>query len=52
MRKFKKCKSCNGRGFIFEKTVDLKINFSNFGYSLRETGMKMQCVKCFGKGVK
>ncbi|ADY19626.1 hypothetical protein YBT020_01870 [Bacillus thuringiensis serovar finitimus YBT-020] len=49
--KGRKCKTCNGRGFIFEKIVDIKLK-ENGGYSLRETGLKMQCVKCFGKGMK
>ncbi|MEB9082736.1 hypothetical protein P4195_29845 [Bacillus thuringiensis] len=47
----RKCKECKGRGFIFEKSIDIKLK-NNGGFSMREIGLKMQCVKCFGKGVK
>ncbi len=39
--KTRKCKKCNGTGFIFEKICSL---YELFG--------KKPCIKCFGKGVK
>ncbi|MDJ0284738.1 hypothetical protein QL231_29925 [Bacillus bombysepticus] len=46
MRKFKKCKTCNGRGFIFKKSVDVR------SWSYRYIDTQVTCIKCFGKGVK
>ncbi|HFJ9281537.1 TPA: hypothetical protein ACGW6Z_005841 [Bacillus cereus] len=48
--KVRKCKSCNGKGFVFSK--DYEIREDRFGFGLRETGIKITCAKCFGKGVK
>ncbi|HDR7001829.1 TPA: hypothetical protein QCW13_005068 [Bacillus cereus] len=46
----RKCKSCNGKGFVFSKSYSIKEN--RFGFGLQETGIKIPCLKCFGKGVK
>lgn len=37
----KKCKRCSGKGFVFDK-IGVWI----------ETGIKMPCPNCFGKGAK
>ena len=47
----KKCKECKGRGFVFITVPDVKFK-SIYDYSIRDTGEKAQCMKCFGKGVK
>lgn len=46
----KKCKKCNGRGFIFDKIITIKDG--RLGFGLYENGIKVPCTKCFGKGVK
>ncbi|MDT3494921.1 hypothetical protein NLU03_10800 [Bacillus toyonensis] len=48
--KVRKCKSCNGKGFVFSESY--KIREDRFGFGLRETGIKITFSKCFGKGVK
>lgn len=48
--KGRKCKTCNGTGFVFSKTYSIKED--RFGFGLREKGIKVNCTKCFGKGVK
>ncbi len=47
----KKCKECKGRGFVFITVPHIKFK-SIYNYSIRDTGEKSQCMKCFGKGVK
>lgn len=50
--KVRKCKSCNGKGFVFSKDYEIREDRFGFGFGLRETGIKITCSKCFGKGVK
>lgn len=47
----RKCKACGGKGFVFITVPDIKFK-SIYTYSIRDTGEKAQCSKCFGKGVK
>ncbi|WP_165347251.1 hypothetical protein [Gottfriedia acidiceleris] len=44
----KKCNYCEGRGYTF--VLDKK---TFYGIPVgKETGVRKQCTKCFGKGVK
>jgi len=48
----KKCKVCNGKGFVFIQTIE-QSNTSFMGIPLwRDTGAKETCSKCFGHGVR
>lgn len=46
----KKCKVCNGKGFIFYKITMIKDGKLGFGFY--ERGIKIPCTKCFGKGMR
>jgi DnaJ-class molecular chaperone len=50
MKKNRKCKKCQGKGFIFGKNYIIKEG--SFGYEPHEYGIKLTCPTCFGKGVK
>ncbi|PFU37505.1 hypothetical protein COK88_31255, partial [Bacillus cereus] len=50
MKKNRKCKKCQGKGFIFGKNYIIKEG--SFGYEQHEYGIKITCTNCFGKGVK
>ncbi len=48
----RKCKSCNGKGFVFDK-IDIPSEKTIMGFPIwKETGIKTTCSKCFGKGMK
>lgn len=48
----KKCKRCNGRGFVFG-LINEMTNKTIMGFPVsRETGIKKTCPNCFGKGLK
>lgn len=49
--KNKKCKACDGKGFKFETITKIK-DTGKYGFGLYEDGVKLTCIKCFGKGVK
>lgn len=45
----KKCKACKGKGFTSRNDTSKLF----FGISLtRDTGLRVQCDKCFGKGFR
>ncbi|RKO61724.1 hypothetical protein [Caldibacillus debilis] len=46
----RKCKSCQGKGFIFDKIIMIKDG--KLGFGVYENGIKLPCKKCFGKGMK
>lgn len=53
----RKCKRCNGSGFIFVESNSIFTgkDISFLGLSIPETTSgyeKITCTKCFGKGVK
>ncbi|WP_377863374.1 hypothetical protein [Bacillus sp. R86525] len=50
MKKNKKCKKCQGKGFIFGENYIIKEG--SFGYEMQEFGIKVTCTNCYGKGVK
>ncbi|HDR7294916.1 hypothetical protein R6231_14575 [Bacillus cytotoxicus] len=50
MKKVKRCRKCQGKGFIFGKNHIIKEGA--FGYESHEYGIKVTCSACFGKGVK
>lgn len=47
----KMCKQCNGMGFEFDRLLWYGEN-RKLGWGLNETGVKLPCKKCFGKGMK
>lgn len=48
----KKCKHCNGNGFVFG-TILVTTNKTFFGFPVtNESGVKKVCSKCYGKGIK
>lgn len=44
----KKCSVCKGKGFNFSTITIVGKNIFN----TKEKGIKVSCIKCFGKGVK
>lgn len=48
----KKCKHCEGKGFVFD-TVAFFRNKKTYGIPVLENkGVKRTCSKCYGKGAK
>lgn len=50
MKKNRKCKKCQGKGFMLGKNYIIKEGY--FGYEQHEYDIKITCTNCFGKGVK